>query len=350
MDDEVEKPGRRRKPKDPTAKERQRRRRQRKREAEAALAVTVTQPDPPVPPNLPAVVTPGLPMVIDDTVTSAVSPAWKRILSVKWPAWSHGSHGVTSKAVTASRGGSWNAIGRGLVGIMLIGAGVAIVITSMEANDWQGHVLSVDKAAGDIFSRLSVLAELVASVLPTANQFYRDDGDWRAALKGTTVMAVALLVVFFAASGFVLTNLSGAMEVKAKRETPGMHDLKEEIKGLNASIGTPGPDGVIAKGECAKRGDKCRELEGKRDTANRNLETERQSVRGSADPQAEAFHVTPSTLRLARAGAMVLMCLAAGYIISLGWGLVFGRRRAPRTTWSPRFLRCRANIRLPAKP
>jgi hypothetical protein len=129
----------------------------------------------------------------------------------------------------------------------------------------------------------------------------------------------------------VLTNLSRATEVKAERETPRMHDLKEEIKGLNASIGMPGPDGVITKGECAKRGDKCRELEGKRDTANRNLETERQSVRGSADPQAEAFDVTPSNLRLARAGAMVLMCLAAGYIISLGWGLVLAGdgRRAP---------------------
>ena len=201
----------------------------------------------------------------------------------------------------------------------------------MEANAWQGHVVTVDEAAGDIFSRLSVLAELVACVLPTANQFYRDDGDRRAALKGTAVMAVALLVVFFAASGFVLTNLSGATELKAERETPRMHELKEEIKGLNASIGVPGPDGVITKGECAKRGDKCRELEGKRDKANQDLKTEREKVSGSADPQAEAFHITPSTLRLARAGAMVLMCLAAGYIISLGWGLVFGRRRVSRT-------------------
>jgi hypothetical protein len=328
MDDEVEKPGRRRKPKDPTAKERQRRRRER---LKAALLVPVTPPDPPVSPNLPAVVMPGLPMVIDDTVTSAVSPTWKRIFSVKWPAWSHGSHGVTLEAVTASRGGWWNAIGRRIVGVTLVAVGVKIAITSIQANDWQGHVLSVDEAAGDIFSRLSVLAEVVACVLPTANQFYWDDGNWRAALKGNAVMAVALLVVFFAASGFVLTNLSGATQVKAERETPRMHDLKDEIKGLNASIGIPGPDGVITKGECAKRGDKCRELEGKRDTANRNLQTERESVSESADPQAKALHVTPSILHLARAGAMVLMCLVAGYIISHGWGLVFGRRRATRT-------------------
>jgi hypothetical protein len=65
----------------------------------------------------------------------------------------------------------------------------------MQANSWQGHVMTVDEAAGDIFSRLSVVAEVVACVLPTANQFYHDDGDWRAALKGTAVMAVALMVV-----------------------------------------------------------------------------------------------------------------------------------------------------------
>ncbi len=155
---------------------------------------------PDVTPVVTPTVTPNLPMVVDNRVTLDASRSGKRDFPVERPAWSHGSHDVTSEAVTASLGGWWNAVGRGIVGIMLIGAGVAIVITSMEANSWQGHAMTVDEVAGDIFSRLSVLAEGVACLLPTANQFYWDDGDWRAAMKGTAVMAVALLVVFFAAS------------------------------------------------------------------------------------------------------------------------------------------------------
>jgi hypothetical protein len=324
-DDVIEKPGRRRKPKDPTAAERQRRRRAKQREAEAVLPVPVTPTDPPM---LPATVTPGLPMVIDNSVTSAVSPAWKRIFLVKRPAWSHGSHGVTSEAVTASRGGWWNAIGRGLAGITLIGVGIAIAATSMQANDWQGHILSVDKAAGDIFSRLSVLAELVACVLPTANQFYRDDGNRRAAMKGTVVQAVALLVVFFAASGFVLTNLSGAIEAKAERTTPTVGTAQ---RALDDAKGARDRECYGPKGE-KRVGPVCRQREDEVTARQNELNDAKKDVKAGADPQAEAFHVTPATLRMARAGTMVLMCLAAGYIISLGWGLVFGRRRVPRTT------------------
>jgi hypothetical protein len=65
------------------------------------------------------------------------------------------------------------------------------------------------------------------------------------------------------------------------------------------------------------------------------LDEAKAEVRAQADPQAEAFHVTPNTLRTAKASATMLMCLAAGYIISLGWGLVFGRRRQ-RTTAAAR--------------
>src|ERR1700719_181667 len=89
-------------------------------------------------------------------------------LPVERPAWRTVEH---HPAVTHSPNGWWNAIGRGIVGIMLIGAGVWIVVTSMEANAWQGHAMTVNETAGNIFAKLSVLAEFVASVLPTANQF-----------------------------------------------------------------------------------------------------------------------------------------------------------------------------------
>jgi hypothetical protein len=154
-------------------------------------------------------------------------------------------------------------------------------------------------------------------VLPTANRFYWQDGDRWTALKGSALMMVALMVVFFAASGFVVTNLSNSVEVRVERETPAVKEAKRKADALTKS----------KEDECKKRGDKCRQLERDEQTAFDDLKTERDKVAASADPQAEALHVTSNTLRTAKAGVMVLMCLAAGYIISLGWGLVFCRRQ-----------------------
>src|SRR5438034_812587 len=60
------------------------------------------------------------------------------------------------------------------VGVVLIGAGLTLAFTSMRANAWFGYALSIDNSAGGIFATLSVTAELIAFVLPTANRFYRD--------------------------------------------------------------------------------------------------------------------------------------------------------------------------------
>ena len=80
--------------------------------------------------------------------------------------------GVTTEAASP---GWWNAVGRIIVGVLLVAVGVTIAVTSMEANSWYGHSLTTDLSAGDIFSRLSVLAEVVACILPTANRFYWQD-------------------------------------------------------------------------------------------------------------------------------------------------------------------------------
>jgi hypothetical protein len=192
-----------------------------------------------------------------------------------------------------------------------------IAVTSMEANSWYGHCLASDAAAGDIFSRLSVLAEIIACVLPTANQFYWHDGDRWTAMKGGALMMVALMVVFFAASGFVVTNLSGAIEAKAERTTPTVMMAQRALD-----------DAKTARDrECIKVGPVCRQREDAIIDRQHKLDEAKAEVRIGADPQAEAFHVTPNTLRTAKAGVMVLMCLAAGYFISMGWGLVFVRRR-----------------------
>jgi hypothetical protein len=83
--------------------------------------------------------------------------------------------------------------------------------------------------------------------------------------------------------------------------------------------------------ECIKVGPVCRQREDAVIDSQHMLDKAKAEVRTQADPQAEAFHVTPNTIRTARAGAMVLICQAAGYIISLGWGLVFVRRRTTAT-------------------
>ena len=44
-----------------------------------------------------------------------------------------------------------------------------------------------------------------------------------------------------------------------------------------------------------------------------------------ADPQAQALHVDAATLHGVQAAAMVGMCLAAGYIIAFGAGLIWPR-------------------------
>jgi hypothetical protein len=48
-------------------------------------------------------------------------------------------------------------------------------------------------------------------------------------------------------------------------------------------------------------------------------------VRAMADPQAQALQVDSNTVRTVQAAAMVGMCLAAGYIIAFGAGLVWPR-------------------------
>jgi hypothetical protein len=212
-------------------------------------------------------------------------------------------------------GSHWRATGRVATGLVIAGCGVAIAATSIRANAWFGRSLTTDTTAGEIFSSLSVLAEVVACAIPTGNRFYWQDGDRRAALKGVVLMCLALTVVFFAASGFVLTNVSAGTELRGDRVTPAVALAQRTAD-------------VIAKSredECKKRGDRCRTLEAQERQALADLAAARAEVRAMADPQAQALHVDSNTVRTVQAAAMVGMCLAAGYIIAFGAGLVWPR-------------------------
>jgi len=215
-----------------------------------------------------------------------------------------------------TRGGWWNTIGRGVVGLVLVAAGFTIAVTSMQANSWFGYSLTTDGTAGGIFSRLSVMAEIVACVLPSANRFYRQDGDWWTALRGSALMCVALMVVFFAASGFILTNVNDSVMARAERTTPTIEIAQRALDDAKAARDR----------ECVKVGPICRLREDAVTERQRKLDEAKAEVRAAADPQAEALHVSPNTLRTAKAGVMVMICMAAGYIISFGWGLLFRTR------------------------
>jgi hypothetical protein len=227
-------------------------------------------------------------------------------------------HGVDATVVTAiarphrlSR--LWGAVGRGTVGLFIAGWGVAIAVTSMRANAWFGHSLTTNRAAGQIFSHLSVLAEIVACAIPTANRFYFQAGDWLATVRGFMLMAIALTVVFFSASGFVLTNISNGTEIRAERVTAAVELARRTADTLTKS----------REDECRKRGDRCRDLEAQERKALADLASARAEVRATADPQAQALHVDSNTVRTVQAAAMVAICLAAGYIISFGAGLIW---------------------------
>jgi hypothetical protein len=55
------------------------------------------------------------------------------------------------------------------------------------------------------------------------------------------------------------------------------------------------------------------------------LDSVRAEVRAMADPQADALHVSSNTVRTVQSAAMVGICLAAGYIIAFGAGLIWPR-------------------------
>jgi hypothetical protein len=211
---------------------------------------------------------------------------------------------------------SWSAIGRAGIGLAIAATGAFIAYTSMRANAWFGHSLTPDPVAGEVYSHLSVAAEVIACLIPTATRFYWQDGDWWTALRGWLLMAVALVVVFFAAGGFAVTNLNAGTEVRAERETASMRDLRAQIAGLDRSIAS----------ECARRGDRCRDLEHQRADANARLAAERDSIKSDADPQAQAFGISSARLHVVQAGAMVALCLFSGLFISFGAGLIWRAR------------------------
>jgi hypothetical protein len=201
------------------------------------------------------------------------------------------------------------------VGIAIVGTGAWIAYTSMRGNAWFGRSLTPDPTAGEIYSNLSVAAELMACLIPTAIRFYWQNGEPWTAVRGWLLTAVALVVVFFAAGGFALTNINSGIEVRAERETSEITLARRKADVLTRS----------REDECRRRGDRCRELEKREQEALADLQARQADVRSGADPQAAALGVSSTTLHLIQAGSMVALCLFSGLFISFGAGLIWPR-------------------------
>jgi hypothetical protein len=130
-------------------------------------------------------------------------------------------------------------------------------------------------------------------------------------------MAVALVVVFFAAGGFAITNINSGIEARAERQTANVVLAERKLDTLTKS----------RVDECHRRGPECRRVEREEYDAIVALAKARADVKASADPQAAALGISSATLHLVQGGAMVALCLFSGLFISFGAGLIWSRGR-----------------------
>jgi hypothetical protein len=219
-------------------------------------------------------------------------------------------------------------LGRSGLGALVLGGGLYLGITSMRANAWAGYAVSIDNHAGEIFANLTVTSEAICLMLPTANRLYRQAGERWTAVKGKLVWLVAATVVAIATSGFVLTNVSDKATLRQQTaiETPEVvaarHALQDAEEARNRQCNSGDPRKVSPT---------CQKLEtlvtNRNDELAKAVAGAQPSADNEADPQAKALGISSLQLRMGQAAALVMVCLTAGFVVELGWGLLFRARR-----------------------
>ena len=142
------------------------------------------------------------------------------------------------------------------------------------------------------------------------------------AMKGWLIMFFAAGVVFLAASGFVVTNVGDKIVARegALFVVPAVAVAQRALDDARTARDR----------ECGKVGPICRQREdavgARQNELNSALAKALGEAGSRADPQAATLGMQPGTLRKLQAGGLVAMCLGAGFVLSLGWGLLFARR------------------------
>ena len=147
-------------------------------------------------------------------------------------------------------------------------------------------------------------------------------GNYWTAFASWLVTLAASAVVFLTAASFVVTNVGDKtlQREAANIETSEVVAARKAIANAEKS----------RDAECNKVGPECRkrmtELTARQDELNVALINARKSATVQAEPLAADLGMSQSTLRMLRAYGLVAMCLNAGFVFSLGWGLMFRRR------------------------
>jgi hypothetical protein len=111
-----------------------------------------------------------------------------------------------------------SSVGRAGVGLAIVSTGAFIAYTSLRANAWFGRSLTPDPVAGEVYSNLSVAAEIIACLIPTGIRFYWTSGEPWTALRGWALMAVGRTSIL-GSTGLVTALAAGAGSSMRSRAT-----------------------------------------------------------------------------------------------------------------------------------
>jgi hypothetical protein len=154
-------------------------------------------------------------------------------------------------------------------GLALVGLGINAWFA------WNRGTTAMDKA---LFAALGFLAEATMFYLPARAAVLWRDRRWGA--FGFAAVLWPFLFVFALTNslGFASLNFTDIATARAERVTPAIDDARRKADTLTRS----------REDECRKRGDRCRDLEGKELNAIEELKAERAKVGKAADPQVDA--------------------------------------------------------------
>jgi hypothetical protein len=163
---------------------------------------------------------PGVPQACDTTDTLASPPAKSLVtptLSLHVQSAAQGEHPligvVHGSPIAAVR------ITRAAGGAALATLAVAVAWFGIRINAWYGGTLGRTPEAGTLLSGLSVSADVLALILPTAARTLWTDRRWIAAAVAWALWTITIAVALMATVGFAALNIADTTAARAKTVT-----------------------------------------------------------------------------------------------------------------------------------